>query len=277
MVARTFGGASVTIGHGRPVAGLTDGPSAFSPPAATCVLGSRPMSGALIECSNCGHGNPSWAQVCRSCGAPILPEADREARSKAIFPTDQSSIVSMGVTIGAILLAIVVGLFASGIVPAAPIVAAATPTPSPSPSASAGASASAAPSGSVDASASGGPQLIGDITYGLVLDATTHEVSQLTDTFTSGTRFCYSIQLTDPFGVSTINEEIARVESDGTFTIVQGRNSDAGTLKVDAGLTIAGYSFSTNPMLRSWGAGTYVMREYRGDELIAESQFILAS
>jgi len=235
------------------------------------------MSGDTIECFNCGHANPSWAQVCRSCGAPILPEAARASRSAGVFPTDQSSIISMGVVIGSIFLAIVVGLFASGMVPAAPIVADATPTPSPSPSVSAAPSGSAAPSADSSVSAAPSAELIGAITYGLALDSATHQVSQVTDTFKTGTRFCYSIQLTEPFGVSQITEEISRVESDGTFTVVQSRAVDAGKLTVTPGLTIAGFSFSTNPMLRSWGAGTYVMKEYRGEELIAQAEFILAT
>jgi len=232
------------------------------------------MSGAMIECSNCGHGNPAWAQVCRSCGAPILPEAAREARSNALFPTDQSSIVSMGATLGAIVLAIVVGLFASGLVPAAPIVADATPSPSPSASASASANASAAPSASGNSSASAAPQLIGTISFGYGLNSTTHEVTGPATTFGPGTRKCYSISLTEPFGVSKLNEGVVRVDATGNETVVQSR--DTGSVAVSPGLNIAGFCVRTQILLSAWGAGDYIIREYRGTELIAEGRYTLS-
>ena len=42
------------------------------------MLGCAPMTGDSVECFNCGRANPSWAQVCRSCGVPMRPEEIRE-------------------------------------------------------------------------------------------------------------------------------------------------------------------------------------------------------
>jgi len=231
------------------------------------------MSGDTVECFNCGSPNPSWAQVCRQCGAPIVREPAGRGRSNRIVPTDQASLISIGVAVGSIILAIVAGLFVSGIIPAAPNVAEATPTPTPMPSISAAPSASAGPSTSGSESAAPSQALLGSISYGLGLDAGTHQVTDPTDTFAPGTRFCYSIQLTEPFGVSTLSEEVLRVESDGSLTVVQARDTAAGKIDVSPGLSVAGYNIKTNALASVWGTGDFIMREYRGNELIAEGRF----
>ncbi|MDP9250318.1 MAG: zinc ribbon domain-containing protein, partial [Chloroflexota bacterium] len=126
------------------------------------------MSGDTVECFNCGHANPSWAQVCRNCGAPMTTEVARRPGPLGIFPTDRSSLTSIAATLGAILAAIVVGAVLSGLIPPAPNVAEATATPSPS--ASASPSLVASPSGSVAPTPSPTPGLIGTISYGYALD-----------------------------------------------------------------------------------------------------------
>ena len=227
------------------------------------------MSGDTVECFNCGNTNPAWAQVCRSCGAPIVRIAAGGPGSGGIFPTDQASLISIGAAVGSIVLAIVVGLVFAGIVPPAPNVAEATPTPIPS--VSAGPSISAGPSTSGSETPVPTPPLIGTITYGRGLNTSTHEVTDPTVTFGPGTRFCYSILLTEPFGVSTLSEEVVRVEADGSLTVVQARENES--IDVTPGLMIAGYSVRTSGLISVWGAGNFIMREYRGAELIAEGRF----
>ena len=193
-------------------------------------------------------------------------------RTGGIFPTDQASLVSIGIAVGSIVLAIAAGLVFAGIVPPAPNIAEATPTPTPVASTSAAPSISTGPSAS--GSASTGPSaapLIGTITYGLGLNTSTHEVTSPTDTFGPGTRFCYSILLTEPFGVSTLSEEVVRIEADGSEKVVQSKDKE--TIDVTPGLMIAGYSVRTNGLISVWGIGNFIMREYRGTELIAEGRF----
>ncbi len=194
-------------------------------------------------------------------------------RSRGIFPTDQASLVSIGVAVASIAVAIVVGLVFAGIVPPAPNVAAATPTPTPTPSISAAPSGSAGPSTSGSESAAPSVTLIGTISYGFGLNTSTHQVTSPTDTFGPGTRFCYSILLTEPFGVSTLSEEVVRVESNGSETVVQSKDKASGKIDVTPGLKIAGYSVRTNGLISLWGTGNFIMREYRGTQLVTEGHF----
>jgi len=229
------------------------------------------MSGDTVECFNCGHANPSWAQVCRNCGAPMTTEVPRRAGPLGIFPTDRSSLTSIAATLGAILAAIVVGAVLSGLIPPAPNVAEATATPSPS--ASPSPSAVPSPSGSVAPTAKPTPGLIGTINYGYALDPTTHLAIQPTDSFAPGDQFCYSITLTQPFSVTKMPEEVIRVNSDGTLTVVQSRDNEI--MNVTPAAKVAGYCTRATGLIQAWSTGNFIMREYRGAQLIAEGRFAL--
>jgi len=232
------------------------------------------MSGDTIECFNCGHANPSWAQVCRSCGFPIRPDGRAAGTPNGIFPTDQASLITIGGTLGAIVLAIIVGLFLSGLIPPAPNVAEETPTPSPSPSVSAAPSISALPSVavSITPSASATPALIGTLTFGTGLDSATREVTNPTTTFTAGEAFAHSIALTQTFAVNTVDEEITRVSDN---KVVQTRAK--GSVQVTPSSKIAGFRVrDAGILIDAWGKGEFIMRIYRGGELLAEGHFTLA-
>ena len=229
------------------------------------------MSADTVECFNCGNTNPAWAQVCRSCGAPIAHSAVGGRGPGGIFPTDQASLISIGVALGSIALAIAVGLFFSGIIPPAPNVPDPTPTPTPIPSVSAEPSISAGPSTSGSETPVPTPPLIGTISFGYGLNTSTHEVTDPTGTFGPGTRFSYSILLPEPFGVSSLNEEVVRVEADGSLKVVQARENES--IPVTPGLKIAGYSVRTSALISVWGTGDFIIREYRGAELIAQGEF----
>lgn len=232
------------------------------------------MSGDTVECFNCGHANPSWAQVCRSCGTLISPDAPGGGGPRGVFPTDQASLISIGGTVGAIALAIVLGLFLSGLIPPAPNVA--TETPSPTPSVTAQASTSEGPSvlESVAPSAST-PALIGTVTFGTELDAGTHEVTTPTDSFSAGVAFAHSIRLTEPFGVNVIQEEVIRVADDGSLTVVQQR--EGSDLTVPADQMVAGFRVADAAgLVEGWGTGSFILRVYRGAELLAEGRFSLS-
>ena len=178
-------------------------------------------TGETVECYNCGRANPAWAQVCRSCGVPIRPGAGMSASSGPI-PRDRDSLVSMGAILASILGAIVLGVILSGMIPEAPV-AVATPShePSRTPRPSRSFAPSSAPSG---ASVEATPALIGSVAFGTGIN-NAEEATGATDTFGPGSNFCHSVALTEPFGVDRIQEEVLRVEEDGSLTEVQPRRS----------------------------------------------------
>jgi len=228
------------------------------------------MTGETVDCYNCGHPNPAWAQVCRSCGVPLRQGGTPAPRGP--IPTDQDSLISIGTAVGAILLAVVLGLIVSGMIPAAPV---ATPT-SPSPSATLTPEPTDTPEPSVTEpslapSVEPTPALPGTVSFGFNLNKSTREVLDQTDTFGPNTTFCHSVSLDEPFGVSQILEEVARVADDGSETAVQDKTG----LGVSSGSTIAGYCADADLLINGWGAGNYVLRDFRGDEQITEGTFSL--
>jgi len=231
-------------------------------------------TGDSVECFNCGHQNPSWAQVCRSCGYPIQPMTAASTGPRGLFPSDQDSLVSIGLALGSILAAIVLGLVLSGLIPPAPNVAIETPIPTPSPSASASASASASPEESAAGSLVAGPTLPGTLTFGTGIDPDTRQVTGETAAYTAGTgTFAHSISLGEPFAVAELFEEVVRIEADGTETLVQARTD--GGVDVTATSQVAGFQVPV-ANLSGWGTGNFTMRIYRGEELLAEGSFSIS-
>lgn len=231
------------------------------------------MSGDTVECFNCGHANPAWAQVCRQCGFALGPAGRSSGGPRGIFPTDQASLISIGATLGAIVLAIGLGLFFAGLLPPAANVAVETPSPSPSPTPLPSISLAPAVSGSVAPSGSAAPALPGTITFGTGINSDTSEVTGPTTTFVAGTGWAHSIKLSQTFAVNTVQEEITRV-ADGV--VVQTR--DKGSVPVTPSATIAGLKspVSTTKLIEGWGKGEFIMRVYRGIELLAEGRFTLS-
>jgi len=202
----------------------------------------------------------------------MTTEVPRRAGPLGMVPTDRGSLTSIGATLGAILAAILVGMLLSGFIPPAPNVAEATPTPSPSRSGSPSESFPAT-SGSGAPSVSPSPGLIGTISYGYALDATTHLVTEPTESFAPGDQFCYSISLSEPFGTAQIGEEVLKVETDGSLTVVQSRDNEI--MDVTPAAQAAGFCTRATGLIQVWSTGNFIMREYRGVELIAEGRFSL--
>ncbi len=233
------------------------------------------MTGDTIECFNCGHANPSWAQVCRSCGFAIRPDGPASGSPRGLFPTDQASLISIGGTLGAIVLAIVVGLFLSGLIPPAPNVAVETPSPTASPTPLI--SASAAPSVSASAAPTASPTAppIGTVSFGTGLNGALTGVTGPTTAFSSGMGFAHVIRLPTPFGVNAIQEEVVRVDAAGKETVVQSRVN--GALKVSASKVTAAFRVgNASALIQPFGTGTFILRVYRGVELLAEGRFTLS-
>jgi hypothetical protein len=190
---------------------------------------------------------------------------------------DQGSLIAIGAALGTSLIGIVLGLLVGGILPPAPPVAAASPTPSES------AAPSTLPTPTPDPSASVGspgpstpppPDLPGTLTFGLGLNAETQRVTNPTDTFSPGTLFAHSVELTQPFGVTQIGEGVARINEDGSETLVINQEDNVIT-GIDPDATVDGFTVETNALLDALGPGTFVMRVYRGTELLAQGTFIL--
>src|SRR5207249_4757985 len=138
-------------------------------------------------------------------------------------------------------------------------------TPSPSPSASTSASASVLPSGGASTlpSVLPSPALPGTIVFGTGWNNGTKEITGVTTTFTSASSgFAHSINLSEPFGVDRLEEEVVRVAADGTETIVQPRNK--GVVLVDPSLLADGLksSASVSQLIQKWGKGDHVLRVY---------------
>jgi hypothetical protein len=228
------------------------------------------MTGDTVECFNCGHENPSWAQVCRSCGFAIQPSAPVTSGAGGLFPTDQASLTAIGGTLGAIVAAIALGLILSGLIPPAPNVAEETPSPTPSPSASPSVVPSVAPSPSVEPT----PSLPGTVIFGTGWDNNTRQIIGETTNFTSASPgFAYAISLNEPIGVDRLEGVVVRVAADGTETIVQTR--DSGEIIVDKTLKTDGLKlkYTMAQLYGSWGKGTHILRLYRGAELLGEGTF----
>ncbi|MBA3688669.1 MAG: zinc ribbon domain-containing protein [Chloroflexi bacterium] len=228
------------------------------------------MTGDTVECFNCGHENPSWAQVCRSCGYAIQPAAPVSTGPGGLFPTDQASLTSIGGTLGAILAAIALGLILSGLIPPAPNIAEQTPSPTPS----ASASASAAPSVAVSPSVVPSPALPATVIFGTSWDNNARKIVGETTTFTTASPgFAYAISLAAPIGVDRLESAVVRVEADGSETVVQTR--EQGVVLVDKTLLSDGLKlkYSMAQLYGSWGKGTHILRIYRGEELLGEGTF----
>jgi hypothetical protein len=245
------------------------------------MLGCVPMTGDSVECFNCGRANPSWAQICRSCGVPMRPGGAGAQPAPGRVPTDRDSLLSIGAALATIGLAIVFGLFLSGVLPEAPAVIASA---SPTPSLSLAASPSEVPaSASSEPTAEPTPDLIGSVSFGYGLNQSTQEVIDQADTFASGETFCHSITLPEPFGVDTYQEEVLKIRQDGSLKIVQKRGK--GKLPVASDASTVGWCNPVDVLIfgisgsDGWGKGRFVLRAYRqsGDEpqLLAEGRFRL--
>jgi len=236
------------------------------------------MADDALECANCGHANPAWAQVCRNCGAQLRAAAAPEQASFSAGPLtmSQGSLLAMGGALGTIAVAILIGVILGGVLPPAPPPIAST-TPGPSASATPVPTPQVTPNPSgvtPNPSATQAPTLPGTLTFGLGLNIDTQRVTNPTDTFTPGTTFAHSIELTAAFGVTQIGEGVYQVAEDGTET--QVIDPTANILNVDPNALVDGFTVPTNAMLDAVGAGTFVMRVYRGSELLAEGTFILS-
>ncbi len=229
--------------------------------------------GETINCPNCGRPNPGWAQICRNCGYSLRRDLARPVgMPQRPFPTDQTSLLSMGAAVGSIVLAIVLGLIFSAVNPTQPTVGVTSPTQSASATEPAvSPSLEPAPSPSSEPTPAPTPKLAGTLTFGTGLNSS-KGITGEADIFAPGSTFAHSISSKDAFGVDRLFETVVRVANDGTETPVQTRYP----VRVDPKAKVVGFVVSTRSLLSEWhGGGTFVMRVYKDQELFAQAQFEL--
>lgn len=234
------------------------------------------MTGETVECFNCGRPNPEWAQVCRSCGVP-LRHGFASTVPEGRVPTDPNSLISIGAVIATIVGAILIGLFVANLNPTDPdlIGGQVSPTPSPTINPVPSASASIAPPASVAPTTTPAPTpvLPGTIAFGTGIDPS-GQITGATDTFTPGVNFAHVITMTEPFGVAEVGEQVVQVAEDGTETEVVA--AAGNTLTVDPASTTGGIVCCVaGELINELGPGNFVLRVYRGEELIAQGAFRL--
>jgi hypothetical protein len=227
------------------------------------------MTDETVDCFNCGRPNPEWAQVCRSCGVALRHGESRIVPSGP-FPTDRDSLLSMAAVIGTILLAVVIGLFVSGLNPTDETIGQVTPTPTPSLAATPSPTVEPTATPEPEATATPEPELRGTLAFGTGLD-NDRQVTGESETFTPSMDFAYSLSVPGGVGGTPIRNEIERL-SDPNELVVEGDE-----IQVDPAQEVVGFSLgSAGPFIRDWGPGEYVWRVYVDDELIAEQPFRLS-
>jgi hypothetical protein len=220
-----------------------------------------------VDCFNCGRANPEWAQVCRSCGVALRHGQERVVPTGP-FPTDQTSLISIGAVIGTIFAAVLIGLFISSLNPTDATVGQATPSPSPSLEVTPEPSVAPIPSETPAPTAVPTPALRGTLAFGTGLD-NAGNVTGATDTFTPNANFAYALTTPEGPGATPIRNEITRLDDEEVVA-----NDE---LTVDPADTIIGYNLgSAAGFVQDWGTGEFRWRVYVGDELVAEGLFRLA-
>jgi hypothetical protein len=168
--------------------------------------------------------------------------------------------------LGTILLAVLVGVFLSGLNPTDPTVGQASPTPSAS-VAAATPSPSVAPEPTVEPTPTpvATPALPGTLAFGQSLNGE-GQIAEPIDTFTPSMSFGYSVTVPEPFG-GPIENEIIRLSDE---VPVLERQS----VTVNPEATTFGYIIGpAADFIADWGTGEFEWRTYVGGELAARGTF----
>ena len=232
------------------------------------------MTGETVECFNCGHANPAWAQVCRNCGVPLRPGVAHTAPSGR-FPTDRDSLISLTAAIGAIVAAVVVGLFLANISPSMPTVGHGTPFPSGSEIAQSSATPAATPVPAPTATPVPTPvPLPGTLAFGTGVAGGGYLTGK-TDSFAPGSTFAHLITNSAAFGTNQIGEGVIQIAADGKESKVV--DPAQNTLPVSPTAKKAVFGPISTDQLRNalGGPGKYRMEVYLGKTKIAQGVFTL--
>jgi hypothetical protein len=184
------------------------------------------------------------------------------------FPTDQTSLISMGAVVGTILVAVILGVFISGLNPTDPSVGLATPSPSPSAEATPEPSVEPVPSDTPAPTAVPTPVLRGTLAFGTDLDGS-GMVTGATNSFTPSTNFAYSLSVPGGIGGTPMRNEISRTTDPAEVVLDD-------PITVDPASELVAYRLgSAAGFIQDWGPGEYIWRIYVGEELVAQAPFIL--
>lgn len=227
------------------------------------------MTDEFVECFNCGRANPEWAHVCRSCGVSLRDGSEWVTPASRI-PTDQRSLLSIGGVLGAIVLAVIVGLMLSRLYPVDPSIGQDVSTPTPSPTVEPTESATPAPTDTPVPTDTPPPGPPGTIVFGTAVDANDQTINPV-ETFTPGQTFAHTVTVPQPWGGRVIREQIVRINADGSETEVESAD-----LEVVPDLNYATYDVPVDNLFAAWGPGTYELRVIVSDEVVAAGRFTLA-
>lgn len=227
------------------------------------------MTEETVDCFNCGRANPEWAQVCRSCGV-ALRHGEARVVPTGPFPTDQTSLISIGAVVGTILAAVLIGVFVSGLNPTDPVVGQPTPSPSPSAEESLEPTIEPLPSDTPVPTPTATPALRGTLAFGTGLD-NAGNVTGATDTFTPSTNLAYALTIPGGLGAPQMRNEISRTSDPAKVVL------DDPLANLDPADELVGFNLgSAAGFVQDFGPGEYVWRIYVGDELIAQAPFRLS-
>ncbi|MDQ2941571.1 MAG: hypothetical protein M3R05_05210 [Chloroflexota bacterium] len=232
------------------------------------------MTDETVECFNCGHANPVWAQVCRNCGVPLRPGVARTAPSGR-FPTDRDSLISLIAAFGTIAAAIVVGLFLANLSPSEPTIGhgsasasgTGAPASSPAPEASPVAAATLTPAPTP-------VPLSGTLVFGTGVDRSGNLIGK-TDTFAPGGTFAHLVTNSAAFGTNQIGERVVKIAADGKESQVVDPASNTIGVSPNAKQAAIGPIATDNLRNALGGPGKYRMEIYLGKKKIAQGVFTL--
>ncbi|MDP9244155.1 MAG: zinc ribbon domain-containing protein [Chloroflexota bacterium] len=232
------------------------------------------MTDETVECFNCGHANPAWAQVCRNCGVPLRPGVAHTAPSGR-FPTDRDSLISLIAAIGAIAAAVVVGLFLANISPSTPTVGLVSPSPRSSLIARSSLPPEATPAPAATPTPAPTPvPLSGTLAFGAGVDGAGNLTGKTT-TFGPGSTFAHLITNSAAFGTNQIGEGVVQIAADGKESLVV--DPAQNTLPVSPSAKKAIFGPIATDTLRNalGGPGKYRMEVFLGKKKIAQGVFTL--
>jgi hypothetical protein len=194
------------------------------------------------------------------------------------IPTDRESLTSIAAVIGTIVAAIIIGLVFANLNPTDPTVGLGpspteTPTPEPTPSPSLLPTTSAPPATATAPPSATPAPLPGTVAFGTGIS--NGQIQNPTDTFTPGMMFAHVVTMAEPFGVSTLGEQVVRVAEDGTETEVVSAAGNQLRVSPDA-MSAGVICCDARELIRELGPGTFILRVYRNDQVIAQGQFIFA-
>ncbi|MDQ3881442.1 MAG: hypothetical protein M3295_10275 [Chloroflexota bacterium] len=116
------------------------------------------------------------------------------------------------------------------------------------------------------------PGVAAPIRFGTAIDPVSGEASEETTVFRPGDTFAYSVRLAEPIGTDAVEVEVIHRAADGSQETVQAPASQS----VDPAQRVIAFQVAADALIEGFGTGDFLMRIYRGRELLAQGSFSLA-